>query len=463
MNKTEKSKFLNIIPIVLAFVLIFPIFIHIGTYGISLGKSVWTGFKYPGIDFPLSVFVIPSVLLILIIYKRRILLNVTDRLVILFVLINVISYLLGILVNIYFYKVSDINEIFIGLFFLFQTILPISSYFVIRFLISGKENQGIWIIENLSSWLMVFGIISLFLLFVQSLIDKSVNEILSSGLVDYFGPIYVTKIKRYYPAMLTTSGTLFLSRFIFEKKAIFKTIIDLICALFIIALIPLIWSRIAFAMVLGATAFLIIISFSCRKFHSSYFVLFSLFVILIVAITFFAIEYFDLSNIKVVDRMLSMFNPTSSVSSGDSNRLSGMRKGLMDSLISPFGNLFLPKMNYSLSGIRYSFPRIGMPENTYLDISQRAGLISLMVFITISVIVFYEYASIVFIRNKSPLNRDIGWFEKGYLSIWLSLFLISNMTQHNFTEPYAAMYFWFILGMMDQYSRVKRTRKINKV
>lgn len=443
---SHRKKSTKWLPLFLGFALSFPLFLHISSKGVELGHSSLGAYSTPGIDFPLSVFVVPCLLGYFLLARGiiHLKLNIIDVLLLFFVLSNVIAYGIGLMLMLGKGVASDAIY---GFLFLGQTLLPISSLYLARVMTSVKDTSRHFSMQPIYRTLdfaMFFAALSITLLVLQSLISKGLQMTLSSNLVDYIGPFHISKFKRYYPTILSVVSTLYLSKGIFARIQPSARLFNVGVSLFIGLTIPFIWSRSAVATtllgwVMLAFSGLLKKRISRKALHFSFVILGLVITLMLVLLT---------SDTKVSHRFRAMFEHENEIASSDMRRLGANIKGIQDGVLQPLGNMYIPKMQYTVGGFPYAFPRIGMPENAYLDYAIKAGPIPLILFLGIFVKILLMNQALLNLPLGINIQENARWVYHGLWASFIALGFWSNFTQLNFTEPYTAFFFWFLFGAL---------------
>jgi hypothetical protein len=445
---------------VLGFVLTFPLFIHVGPAGVGLGQRVFAADRTPGIDLPMSAFAIPIMLALLVLLKRNWTLrwHAVDGLVAVFCGVNGIAYVVGLALGGY---ASPMRAALSGAFLL-QTLLPLSSFYLARVVVGGRFDEAMqrhlgWC-GDVIAWTMRFAALSLGLLVAQSVVERGVAGALSERLVDYFGPVNVTKIKRYYPTILAAVSTFYVVRAMVGRSGSGVRTVDISIGLAMGALLPFIWSRAAVLTLLLAWMGVVICAIGWRRGRVAVPVLAGS--AAVVGFTGLGIAVIGSSNAIVAERFRETLATGSRISVGDARRAAAAKEALAGNLLAPLGKMYRPRLQLTLAGERYDFPRVGMPENAYLDYADKAGPLALLSFVGILLYLLWRGLGLVYrywgvVRGARP---DQLWLLYGAWSILLALMIWSNLTQLNFTEPYAAFYFWFLLGILVSWDQCQVDR-----
>ncbi len=429
------------LPYVLGLALSAPIFIHIGPDGLSLGQSVIFSERTPGVDLPISVFLIGPLLLYLLSFRwATISFSRYDAFVAAFVFVNLTSYLVGL---VFYTSASD--QLSISFFFFAQTLVPLLSYFAGRvvprnYWDGGKTADQITFLERTVIAIMATLVVSAFLLVVQTTLTGDTFKY--GRMVDHIGPFTITKIKRYYPTLLSISVILLFGYVYFSKPHVNRAIILQIIGLSAMLIVANMWSRAAIMTVIGGLIFLILaqIAFGHGRSKSQgvwLFVLGATFLTVLIPILV-ATEGSGLARLF-----------TFAGFEGDVRRASALIEAAKVGLLYPLGEMYQPVMNYSLGGAEYDFRRIRVSENAYLDLAIRAG--PLAVIAVSSLVLSTTYASLCAYsratRMKGPDTVGVSWLVPALSVVLMAVFFVSNQFQQNFTEPYAAMFVWYLIGV----------------
>ena len=101
------------------------------------------------------------------------------------------------------------------------------------------------------------------------------------------------------------------------------------------------------------------------------------------------------------------------------------------------GSAYLP--GYELQGIAH----LGNPHDQYLTYAVRGGVVSLFLFLFI-LFVAHRQLILTWRRAQDPLENSLA---TGLLSVLLSVSLVSNPLQDNFTQSYSGLLLWFLIGV----------------
>ena len=107
-------------------------------------------------------------------------------------------------------------------------------------------------------------------------------------------------------------------------------------------------------------------------------------------------------------------------------------------------------LDYPLTGREYiplyaeiGTEHLGNPHDQYLTYALRGGMVSLFLFL-FALFVVNRHLVLARRRATDPLENSLA---TGLLSVLLSVALVSNLFQDNFTQPYSGLLLWFLIGV----------------
>ena len=452
-----------IFPYVIGFVLAVPIFFHVGPQGITMGESVISGLRTPGIDLPLSAFaILPIFALLLMKGRQSIRVDMADFLVIAYLCINFLSYFLG---NLFSCCLNE-KSIFLSTGFLFQSVLPLLAYLTAR-LLPGSRNgtdigtsQFIFLERILISAALTLAV-SIFLLALQTRITGE-YDFRFGPFVDHIGPFMITKIKRYYPTLLSVAAIILVSYGFDSGLSAAKRWFRLLAGVLAMACLMGMWSRAALLTLGSGIIFLMLLS-TFRGFRGVS--LPALTLSCAVAIAFILlIPVLPSLGLTSVTRLIDSIGGEGLLLVGDINRARALGEALEVGLLRPLGEMYQPVLTYSLGGLNYDFTRLRLAEHGYLDVAVRAGPIAM--FAGLALIGRILWLGLTTVNHLGPAPGFPQTFSrqglKGLIAALLSIFVVSNQLQHNLTEPYADILIWFFLGLLLTVSQLYREQHGNR-
>ena len=447
----------SIFPYVIGFVLGAPIFFHVGPQGITLGESVISSLRTPGIDLPLSSFaIVPIFALLLMKGRQSIRVDMADLLVVAYLCINLLSYFLG---NIFSGSLDD-KTFFLSTSFLFQSVLPLLAYLTARLLPGSQTDtdictsQFIFLERILISAALTLAV-SIFLLVLQTQITGD-SEFKFGPFVDHIGPFMITKIKRYYPTLLSVAAIILVSYGFDVGLSAAKRWFRLLAGVFVMACIMGMWSRAALLTLGSGIIFLMLLS-TFRGFRSVS--LPALTLSCLVAVAFIlVIPILPSLGLTSVTRLIDTMEGEGLLIAGDLHRARALGEALEVGLLRPLGEMYQPVLNHTLAGLNYDFTRLRLAEHGYLDLAVRAGPIAM--FAAFGLVGRILWLGLTTMNDLGPAPEFPQTFSrqglKGLSAALLSIFVVSNQLQQNFTEPYTAVFVWFFLGILLTVSQLYR-------
>ena len=446
-----------ILPYVIGFVLAAPIFFHVGPQGITLGQSVISSLRAPGIDLPLSAFAIFPILgWLLMRGHQSIRVDTADLLVVAYLCMNFLSYFLG---NMFSCCLDD-KTFFLSTSFLFQSVLPLLAYLVARLLPGGQTDadictsQLIFLERILISAALTLAV-SIFLIVLQTQIIGD-SEFKFGPFADHIGPFTITKIKRYYPTLLSVAAIILVSYGFDVGLSAAKRWFRVLAGVFVMACVMVIWSRAALLTLGGGVIFLMLLS-TFRGFRSVS--LPALTLSCLVAVAFIlVIPVLPSLGLTSVTRLIDNMGGEGLLIAGDLNRSRALVEALEVGLLRPLGEMYQPVLSHSLGGLNYDFTRLRLAEHGYLDLAVRAGPIAM--FAALALVGRILWLGLTTVNDLGPAPEFPHRFSRrgltGLSAALLSILVVSNQLQHNFTEPYAAVFVWFFLGLLLTVSQLYR-------
>lgn len=333
-----------------------------------------------------------------------------------YVFFVVLSYMLGLLFQAF--NNSAINTIF----FIQTLVFPI-VYLTIRASLTDHSIKQIE--EILYMMCILIGLIN-FLYVFQTLIGFNPSTRFTN-IVDYIGPFYNFKIKRFYPIICCVIflGTIY---FLIKEKKLFKSIILITFLISTLVIILSSWGRTSIFSLFVSLIFAVLYFRRFKDFvlHLNN-ALVLIFVGSLIFSIFFSDFYFGIARLNE-----SFFAAISGeYATGDDIRFSRMYEAFLDGVLSPFGLMF-------------DYTNFVNPENGYLDIALRGGLFSLMSFV---VFLFMHFKNF----NLPITSNDINFIH--YFRVVLICLIIANFFLNIFTEPYLSIFCAIIFAL---YSRVNQ-------
>lgn len=325
----------------------------------------------------------------------------------------------------------------------FQTVYPIGTYILGRAVAKNAEKT-----ESILKGIVLTTFLFLVLYLVQTIVDGG-SSFRMATITDHVGPLYNSKMKRFYSMFLLVAGGYFLSKAIFDSAA---------------SLLRVIARSSASALSFGA-----IFSLHSRSALLSAFLIISV----IGALTFLRFRAKEVRRVTWFGAIffICMFSVVAFV--GDSALRSYMR--LTDTFVGGVEIAALGEadqtrfeifqnarsiLSSSFFGIGFGMIPIGQDnaESGYLDIAVRAGWLSFLSLLFFKLLIVYSCfkGGLRLVVSKftldAPLNHLLTILKVFVFSTTLILVLFCNVFINLNSEPYFGLCYWLLVGFAVTFS-----------
>ena len=238
---------------------VLPFFIHVGPNGFSLGERVFFHYRTPGIDLPISIFLILIWTILNFIRNPIIFTNYFLN------IHNSLKFYLFFLFLAYSYGfLMGFSNIFLSTSFFMQCIVPIIAFMMGFIWLDTDFDTAILKLDKIFYYWTTIICSFIILQLIQSIVIYGLFATFKEGLIDYIGFINITKIKRYYPFIISLCSVIFFVKIFFVRDRTYIFIINLLFYFLTIFSLFMSWSRSAIIFYHVVSFYVIIIK---RKAH----------------------------------------------------------------------------------------------------------------------------------------------------------------------------------------------------
>ena len=304
----------------------------------------------------------------------------------------------------------------------FQTLLFPLVYLVIRGSINDFNLNELK--EILHVICIVIGIVNLLYL-SQTILGFSPSTGFTR-LVDYIGPFFNFKIKRFYP-VICSAVFLGLIYFFSKERSQRVRLFYIILMLSSLSVVLSSWGRTSIVSLLASLFFAFIFFRRYKNYvRNINYAVIGVIVLGLIFNNFFNELYFGISRFSE-SLIMSI---TGNLTTGDDVRFDRMNEAFLKGILNPLGVLF------SAEEMKTS------PENGYLDIALRCGVFGLVAFMFFLTSFLRKFK----LPTSASDENNIHFFR-----VIIILFFISNIFLNIFTEPYLSI---FTAILMAVYSKI---------